>query len=145
MAVANGTDCVLALLNNTAGTGTTYKVIALGTADNFQLSSKDEEITTKQSGRFGEYLIVQHDATFDVSFNYDGGTNATYYDNKALMDLQLAGTAMVAKFGKATLIGVECSVLITSFSLDAPANGKVSGKISLKSTGTITTTATTKA
>lgn len=137
--MVNGSDVALSLQ---VGTTTNYRTILYGTADNFQLASKDEDITTKQSGRYEEYQIVSHSATFDISWNYDGATSTTYYDPKALMDAELAGTALGVKFGKASGIGVTGSAILTGLSIDAPMNGIVKGKLSCKMTGTITPTAT---
>lgn len=136
--MVNGSDVVLSLQ---VGTTTNYRPILYGTADNFQLQSKDEDITSKQSGRYDEFMIVSHSATMDVSFNYESATSTTYYDPKALLDAELAGTSLGIKFGKTSSLGITGSAIITSSSIDAGYNAIPKGKVSLKMTGTFTTTA----
>lgn len=140
MAAQNGSDILFYLRTGTSGT--TYQSILLGTADNFQLQSKDEAITSKASGRFDEALIVSHGATFDVSFYFDSAVSTTYYDLKALADAELLGSAIPFKYGKLSGIGFTGNALITGLSVDASVNSVVSGKFSAKTTGTITPTAT---
>lgn len=137
--MTNGTEVVLSLQ---VGTTTNYRTILYGTADNFQLTTKDVEITSKQSGAFDEFMAVSHGGSFDVSYIFDSATSTTYYDAKALLDLEITKAPVAVKFGKTGGLGVTCSAIITGHSLDANLNDKISGKVSLKTTGTITPTAT---